>query len=196
MGRPKQKIFNCDCGWVVRGGELAKSAKAKGTCSEGSWVGKGGDQANAVKPTQKQPLMTQQPQPNQPGYSPAFNAWIGTNTMDAQDEREEDGGNAQGAGANDSGGSVAGLSDAEAAAMKLEGLRDDEACCKAQIAAAKLQKGPLAAETLRNAEELLRTIEHEIRMTKPIQRRLKELHKAERDVVKTRDRAVNRYVRN
>ena len=76
-----------------------------------------------MKPTQKQSPMPQQAQPNLPGYSPAFNAWIGTKATDAKDERMEDGGNAQGTGDTDSGGFAAGVPEAEAAAMKLEGLR-------------------------------------------------------------------------
>ena len=76
----------------------------------------------------------------------------------------EDSGSTQSTADTDSGGVSAGVSEAEEAALKLEGLRDDEACCKAQIAAAKLQRGPLVTDTLKNAEELLRTIQHDIRM--------------------------------
>ena len=78
------------------------------------------------------------------------------------------------------------------AATRLASLRDDEACCRAQIKAAKLQKGPLAVETLRGAEVQLRAIGNEIRMPKPIQKRLKELQKSERDAVKIRDDEITR----
>ena len=61
----------------------------------------------------------------------------------------EDGTDILGAGGNDGGAAADGPSEAEEAATKLASLRDDEACCKAQIKAAKLQKGPLAVETLR-----------------------------------------------
>ena len=139
--------FTCGCGWVVRGKASATNVKLRGTCSAGCWAGKGGSKAADVKPPHKQPQQAQQPQPNQPGYTPVLNAWNNSTAADSNDARMEDGADVYGAGGNDSGGSADGPSEAEGAATKLEGLRGDEACCKALIKAAKLQKVPLAVET-------------------------------------------------
>lgn len=77
-------------------------------------------------------------------------------------------------------------------AARLADLRDDEACCKAQIMAAKLQKGSLAAATVRRCEGQLTVIEYQIRMSQPTQNRLKELQQSERDLVRIRDDAITK----
>ena len=185
MPHPKHR-FICECGWVFEGKATVKSAKARGSCSAGCWSGKGGDHAGAAKPTQKQPPTPQQ------GFSPAFNAWLDPKATDAKDDQMDDGCSTQSVAYDVGSGAEAGVTEAEAAALKLEGLRDDEACCKAQIEAAKLQKGPLAIDVLKIAEELLSTIQCDIRMAKPAHKRLKELQKAEREAVKARDDVISK----
>ena len=190
------KKFLCKCGWKVSGKVSVAKAKADGDCGCGiggtlaTTNGTAASPKAAAGPVVKPTTKVQGAGGPAPPAAKA-NPWSPWATPDPAAKATP----AAPGSAMDVTAEPDAATEAEELANRTAELKEDEACCKAQIKAASGLKGPLAAETLRRAEEQLKAIQSQIRMSKPVTIRLKEMQKSEAWFLKQKGIADERHAK-
>ena len=159
--REMTKTYKCACGWSEKGSSAAKRAKKEGHCK---WCTAPEQTTTAAVPSAR-----------------ADSWWIRQEHAGGDDQQQQvrPSCKAEYSEEEASGDTTVEIDEGDAAGQRFKVLKQDEAFLRGQVRTAKLFHGELAEKHLRGLEGQLAGVVNEIKMSRPVNARLKTLRKDE-----------------